>query len=100
MKIRPVGAELFHANGQTDMTRLIVAFYSSARGHKVISVLHPVSYCGPNREHKKVLRNLIHPPVHMHATQTDVKLLQQNAFRIPLLAITRTVLSVTYVPNV
>ena len=26
MKIRPVGAELFHADGRTDMTELIVAF--------------------------------------------------------------------------
>jgi hypothetical protein len=26
MKIRPVGAELFQADGQTDMMRLIVAF--------------------------------------------------------------------------
>ena len=26
IKIRPVGVELFHANGQTDMTKLIVAF--------------------------------------------------------------------------
>jgi hypothetical protein len=26
MKIRPVGAELFHAGGRTDMTNLIVAF--------------------------------------------------------------------------
>jgi len=25
MKIRPVGAELFHADGRTDMTKLIVA---------------------------------------------------------------------------
>ena len=25
MKIRPVGTELFHADGQTDMTKLIVA---------------------------------------------------------------------------
>jgi len=25
MKIRPVGAELFHADGQTDMTKLTVA---------------------------------------------------------------------------
>jgi len=24
MKIRPVGAELFHADGQTDMTKLVV----------------------------------------------------------------------------
>ena len=26
MKIRPVGAESFHADGRTDMTKLIVAF--------------------------------------------------------------------------
>jgi hypothetical protein len=26
MKIRPVGAELFHADGRTDMTKLRVAF--------------------------------------------------------------------------
>ena len=26
MKIRPVGAELFYADGRTDMTKLIVAF--------------------------------------------------------------------------
>jgi len=26
MKILPVGTELFHADGQTDMTKLIVAF--------------------------------------------------------------------------
>jgi hypothetical protein len=25
MKIRPVGAEFFHADGQTDMTKLLVA---------------------------------------------------------------------------
>ena len=26
IKIRPVGAELYHPDGQTDMTKLIVAF--------------------------------------------------------------------------
>ena len=30
MKIRPVGAELFDADGRTDMTKLIVAFCSFA----------------------------------------------------------------------
>ena len=30
MKIRPVGAELFHADGQTDMMKLIVAFRNFA----------------------------------------------------------------------
>ena len=39
MKIRPVGAELFHADGwtdggQTDMTKLIVAFRNLANAPK------------------------------------------------------------------
>jgi len=31
MKIRPVGAELFHADRQTDMTKLIVVFRNFAK---------------------------------------------------------------------
>ena len=31
MKIRLMGAELFHADGQTDMTKLIVAFRNFAK---------------------------------------------------------------------
>jgi hypothetical protein len=31
MKIRPVGEELFHAAGQTDMTKLIFAFIAILR---------------------------------------------------------------------
>jgi hypothetical protein len=34
MKIRPLGAELFHADGQTDMTKLIVAFRNFAKAPK------------------------------------------------------------------
>jgi len=34
MKIRPVGAKLFHKDGQTDMTNLIVAFYNFAKAPK------------------------------------------------------------------
>jgi hypothetical protein len=30
LKIRPLGAEFFHADGQTDMTKLIVAFRNFA----------------------------------------------------------------------
>ena len=30
MKIRPMGADLFHAGGRTDMTKLTVAFRSFA----------------------------------------------------------------------
>ena len=34
MKIRPVAAELLHADGQTDMTKLIVAFRNFANAPK------------------------------------------------------------------
>jgi hypothetical protein len=34
MKIRPVGAELFHADGQAGMTKLIVVFRSSVNASK------------------------------------------------------------------
>jgi len=34
MKIRPVGAELFHADGRTVMTKLIVEFRMFANAHK------------------------------------------------------------------
>jgi hypothetical protein len=34
MKIRPVGAELFHAGRRTDMTKLIVAFRYFAKAPK------------------------------------------------------------------
>ena len=34
MKIRPVWAELYHVDGRTDMTELIVAFRNFANAHK------------------------------------------------------------------
>jgi hypothetical protein len=34
MKIRPVGAELFHEDGRTDMTKLTVAFRNFANAPK------------------------------------------------------------------
>jgi len=34
MKIRPVGVELFHVDGRTDMTKLIVAFRNFANAPK------------------------------------------------------------------
>jgi len=34
MKIRPVGAELFHADGCTDMTKVAVAFRNFAKAPK------------------------------------------------------------------
>jgi hypothetical protein len=37
MMIRPVGAKLFHADGQTDMAMLIVAFRNFANTPKIIA---------------------------------------------------------------
>jgi hypothetical protein len=34
MKIRPVGADLLHADGQTDMTKSVVAFRNFAKAPK------------------------------------------------------------------
>jgi hypothetical protein len=34
MKALPVGAELFHADGQTDMTKLIVVFHNPVNAPK------------------------------------------------------------------
>jgi len=38
MKIRPVGAELFHADRRTDMIQLIVAFRYFSNASKIQSV--------------------------------------------------------------
>jgi hypothetical protein len=35
MQIRPVGTKSFHADGQTDMTKLIVAFRNFANAPKI-----------------------------------------------------------------
>jgi hypothetical protein len=40
MKIHRVGAEFFHADGQIDMTKLIVAFRNSAHTPKTSITLH------------------------------------------------------------
>jgi hypothetical protein len=42
MKIRPMEAQLIHANGRTDTTKLIVAFLNYAKGHKNCAALHVV----------------------------------------------------------
>jgi len=36
MKIRPVGASLFRADGQTDMTKLMVSFRNFANSPKML----------------------------------------------------------------
>jgi hypothetical protein len=52
IKIRPLGAELFYAHGQTDMTKLIVAFRNFANAPKE----------GANRESLKHVSISILPP--------------------------------------
>jgi hypothetical protein len=42
MKIRPVGAELLHVNGQTDMTKIIVAFRNFVNVPKTVSMKNPI----------------------------------------------------------
>ena len=41
MKIRPVGAELFHADGRTNMTKLIMAFRNFANAAKIALSTQP-----------------------------------------------------------
>jgi hypothetical protein len=50
MEIRPVGAEMFHAGGRTDMTKLTAAFRNFANASKVTnrkctSTLHTTYKC-------------------------------------------------------
>jgi len=40
MKIRPVGAELFHVGGRTDMTKLTVAFRNFVNAPKNVTTLN------------------------------------------------------------
>jgi hypothetical protein len=35
MKIRPVGAELFYADGRTDTTKIMIALYNIANAPKM-----------------------------------------------------------------
>jgi len=45
MKIRPVGAELFHVGGRTDTMKLKVAFRNFANVPKTIHSFHTVHFC-------------------------------------------------------
>jgi hypothetical protein len=42
MKIRPVGAELFNADGRTNMTNLIVAFRNFANAPENEEIMKPL----------------------------------------------------------
>jgi hypothetical protein len=47
MKIRPVGAELFHADGRTDKRKLGVAFRNTANAPKNLSASLPKASRAP-----------------------------------------------------
>ena len=53
MKVRPVGAEMFHADRRTDTRKLIVAFRNFASAHKQYSTKNPKSYT--NQFYSKLL---------------------------------------------
>jgi hypothetical protein len=52
MKIRPVGVDLFRADGQTDMAKLIAAFFSSSL-QKILKkiMLHNIHYLSHLNHH-------------------------------------------------
>jgi hypothetical protein len=45
MKICPLGSKLFHADGQTDMKKLIVAFRKFAKAPKIASFIAISVFC-------------------------------------------------------
>jgi len=60
MEIRPVGAELFHVDGRTDMTKLIVAFrnFSTAPTNNLLGTLNKeimTVRCENDTEHVNIL---------------------------------------------
>jgi hypothetical protein len=46
MKIRLVGAKVFHADGQTDMAKVVVAFRNSANSRKKMEAMHVLHNVG------------------------------------------------------
>jgi len=61
MKIRPLGAELFHADGQTDMKKLIVVFLDLANAPKNGKV--PNCFIAPRPFHSLLYLTFLYPVV-------------------------------------
>jgi len=68
MKIRPVGAELFHAHGRSDgrtyyMTKLIVTFRNFEKRLKISVNYYPSYYMGQRKEKNDKYQTIItsHP---------------------------------------
>ena len=73
MKIRPVGAELFHADrrtaGRTGMTKLIVAFRNSANALRNVNCAS--QYFRPPKNALKHVFNLLKPTGHVMQQQVQ-----------------------------
>ena len=54
MKVRPVGAELYHEDGRTDMTKLTVAFRDLAKAPKKHLETRCLTVCGSVRLHHRL----------------------------------------------
>jgi hypothetical protein len=52
MKIRPVGVELYHADGRTDMTKVIGAFHNLAKAPKHASILNVIYQVSHNADYQ------------------------------------------------
>jgi hypothetical protein len=68
MKIRPVGAELFHADRQTDMTKLIVTFRSIMEAHKTTRIKKRFDVTNSANYNSKLQQstNKMHTVCHLH----------------------------------
>jgi hypothetical protein len=67
IKIRPVGTELFHADGQTDTTKLIVVFRNFANATKKIPLCTSVSHKGRYSSNDAETRNEVKMSAQFHA---------------------------------
>jgi hypothetical protein len=79
MKIRPVGAELSYADGQTDMTTLIVAFRNFENAPKI---------CSTRSVHvppSSISRQLIHEVIRVYCTLVQDASCYQLSFELTTL---------------
>jgi hypothetical protein len=63
MKTRPAETELFHKDGQTDMTKLIAAFSNFAKSSEEFRVLYLLL---SSRQSHNLLRFLFSKFIHFH----------------------------------
>jgi len=80
---RPVGAELFHAGGRTDMTKLIVAFlnFANAPTNATLITVHVVEVCESCGAKHKLRRLSIIPDPTKQAMYWAVETLHTKHFK-------------------